>query len=326
MKILHVNNVANVPDGLVKGLKELDVDAQLYQPYVGINKKKMFGPIGVIANRISDARILKAKIKKEKFDIVHIHYAYFGMLGFLGGYEYWLHCHGTDIRRNLYHPLYKVPTIISMKNAKSVLYSTPDLKVHAENKRPDASFLPNPIQTSKFEPTDIPESVHGKVLLISRIDAIKGIDAAFDAIKIIKKKNPSISIDAFLWGPDLERFKDNRLVNWIPTVSYNEIAKLLHNYQVIIGQFELGILGMSEMEAMACARPVVCDFTHYESYHNPPPIVQAKTSDEISQKVLALAESPSECGLIGRKSREWVVENHDYIKVAKRLVEKYESK
>jgi glycosyltransferase involved in cell wall biosynthesis len=326
MKILHINNVANVPDGLVKGLKELEIDAQLYQPYVGINKKKKFGPIGVIANRISDAKILKAKIKKENYDIVHIHYAYFGMLGFLGRYEYWLHCHGTDIRRNLYHPLYKTPTAISMKHAKNILYSTPDLKVHAEKKRPDASFLPNPIQTSMFEPTGIPENVHGKILLISRIDAIKGIDTAFAAIELIKKKNPSVSIDAFLWGPDLDRFKGNCSVNWIPTVSYNEIARLLHNYQVVIGQFALGILGMSEMEAMACARPVVCDFTYGESYQNPPPIVQAKTAEDIALQVLALLESPSECEKVGRKSREWVVENHDYVEVAKRLVRLYETR
>lgn len=323
MRVLHVNNVANVPDGLVKGLREIGVDAHLYQPYVGINKKKRFGPLGVIGNRIIDVKTLNAKIKKESYDIIHIHYAYFGMLGVLGRYEYWLHCHGTDIRRNLYHPLFKQITSLSMRHAKRLLYSTPDLKTHAEKKRPDATFLPNPIQTSLFEPTSISNEGTGKILLISRIDAIKGIDTAFSALAKIKKRNPSVSVDAFLWGPDLDRFKNESFINWIPTTSHDEIANLIHNYQIVVGQFALGILGMSEMEAMACARPVVCDFTYDLWYPEPPPILQAKTEDEVVMQIENLLENPRLCGEIGQAGRDWVVANHDYVSVARKLSQMY---
>lgn len=326
MKVLHINNVANVPDGLVKGLRKIGVDAELYQPYVGINKKRRLGPISVIANRFVDAKSLTKKIKKERYDIVHIHYAYFGMLGILGGYDYWLHCHGTDIRRNQYHPLYKHITSPSMKRANTLLYSTPDLKIHAERKRKDAIFLPNPIQTSLFEPTPLPKQDNRKILLISRIDAIKGVDSAFKALESIKKNNPSVSIDAFLWGPELDKYKDQNFVNWIPTMKHEEISKLIQNYHIVVGQFHLGILGMSEMEAMACARPVVCDFTYGSWYPQEPPVVQAKTVEEIAGRIQELLDDPSMCEDIGEAGRNWVMNNHDYIAVAKRLAEMYEKK
>ncbi|HEY3375703.1 MAG TPA: glycosyltransferase family 4 protein [Candidatus Aquicultor sp.] len=324
MKVLHVNNVANVPDGLVKGLQKVGVDAQLYQPYTGVNISGKLGKLRVVTNRIADARSLKKQILKEEYDIVHIHYAYFGVLGILGNYRYWLHCHGTDIRKNLYRPAFKNVTTTCLNRADRVFYSTPDLKVHADTVRGDAMFLPNPIQTELFEPKGF-DGTHGKVLLISRIDPVKGIDVAFEALEKLKERNPKIEIDAFAWGPDLARFKDKSFVNFIPPVSHSEIATLIPRYQVIVGQFELGIMGMSEMEAMACARPVVSDFEYQSWYAEAPPLVQAKRADEIVAKVERLLGDPRLCEEIGTASRDWVVKYHDYISVAERLAATYSS-
>jgi len=324
MKILHVNNVANVPAGLVEGLRKIGVDAALYQPYTGINTRGKLGKLKVISNRIADTRALGEKIKRERFDIVHIHYAYFGMLGILGGYPYWLHCHGTDIRRNLYHPLFKTATSMSLNRAEQVFYSTPDLKVHAEKARQDAIFLPNPVRTELFEPKGF-NGTANKILLISRIDKVKGIDVAFRALERVKKNNPALEIDAFMWGPDLDRFKDCGFVNFIPTTAHEEIASIIPSYRVIVGQFELGIMGMSEMEAMACARPVVSHFEYQDWYAEAPPLALAKTEDEIVERVEELIENPELCEELGFTGREWVIKYHDYIAVAERLARLYET-
>ncbi|HZD60032.1 MAG TPA: glycosyltransferase family 4 protein [Anaerolineae bacterium] len=324
MKVLHVNNVANVPDGLVKGLRKIGVDATLYQPYTGINKPGRLSKLQVVTNRIADARALAAQISREQYDIVHIHYAYFGMLGVLGGYPYWLHCHGTDIRRNLYHHAYRKITTMSLDRADRVLYSTPDLKPHAEKARADAVFLPNPIRTEMFEPKGF-EGTEDKILLISRIDRVKGVDVAFSALEKLKKNNPTLQIDAFAWGPDLERFKGCGFVNFLPKVPYEDIASLLPNYRIIIGQFELGIMGMSEMEAMACARPVVCHFEYQDWYAEAPPLVLARDEDEIIMRVEELLANLKLCEEVGFAGREWVVKYHDYISVAERLARLYEA-
>ncbi|MBE0447864.1 MAG: glycosyltransferase family 4 protein [Actinobacteria bacterium] len=324
MKVLHVNNVANVPDGLVKGLREIGIEASLYQPYTGIDKPGGLSKLRVITNRVGNARALAAQISRERYDVVHIHYAYFGMLGVLGRYPYWLHCHGTDIRRNLYHPAYKKITFMSLEQADRVLYSTPDLKAHAEKARTDAIFLPNPVHTEMFKPKDF-EGTGDKVLLISRIDKVKGVDVAFSALEKLRKSNPALQIDAFAWGSDLERFKNCGFVNFIPKVSHKDIADIIPNYRVIVGQFELGIMGMSEMEAMACARPVICRFEYQNWYAEAPPLVLAKGEDEIVERIEELLAKPKLCKEIGFSGREWVVKYHDYISVAERLAKMYET-
>lgn len=325
MKILHVNNVANVPEGLVRGLIKIGIDAHLYQPYTGIDKQNRLKKLGVIANRMSDIRSLAKQVHKEKYDIVHIHYAYFGVLGILGGYPYWLHCHGTDIRRNLVHPVYGKPTTMSLAKAKHILYSTPDLKTFADKVRPDAVFLPNPIQTDLFKPKDY-SGPRGKILLISRIDKVKGIDTALGALEKLKTQNPSVKIDAFAWGPDLDRFGDKGFVNFIPRVAHKDFGKLISNYQVIVGQFSLGIMSMSELEAMACARPVVCSFNYQNWYDEAPPLMQAKDEDEIVLQVEGLLAKPKLCEEIGLAGRDWVAKYHDYISVARKLAKMYEDR
>jgi len=324
MKILHINNVASVAESLVAGLRKLGVDAHLYQPYTGVDNFGKLGKFKVGLNRLLDVRTLAANVKKEAYDIVHIHYAYFGMLAVLGDYPYWLHCHGTDIRRNLYHPAFRKITQISLKHAERVLYATPDLKAHAERHRPDASLLLNPVRIDLFKPRS-PGGSTGKILLISRIDKIKGISTAFNALEKLKNEYPDLEIDAFAWGPDFESFKNKQFINFIPKTSHRGMAELIPDYQVIIGQFRLGILGMSEMESMACAKPVVCRFDYHNLYLEAPPIVRADGEDEIVSKVEKLLASPKLCKEIGEAGRDWVVKYHGYISVAERLARDYES-
>lgn len=324
MKVLHVNNVASVAESLVNGLRKLGVDADLYQPYTGIESFGKLSGFKVGVNRFLDARTLAANIRRETYDIVHIHYAYFGMLAVLGNYPYWLHCHGTDVRRNLYHPAFRQITRISLKRAERVLYSTPDLKTHAEHYRPDASLLPNPVRVDLFRPRRR-SKITGRILLISRIDKVKGINIAFKALEKLKREYPNLEIDAFAWGPDFKDFKDKQFVNFIPTTTHRGMAELIPNYQVIIGQFELGIMAMSEMEAMACAKPVICRFDYHNLYPETPPVVGARKEDEIVSKVKWLLENPKLCQEIGEAGRDWVVKYHGYISIAEKLAKDYES-
>jgi len=324
MKILHVNNVASVAESLVAGLGKLGINADLYQPYTGIDNSSKLGKLKVGINRVLDARTLAANVKREAYDIVHIHYAYFGMLAVLGDYPYWLHCHGTDVRRNLYLPAFKKITQMSLTRAERVLYSTPDLKSHVERHRPDAGLLPNPVRIDLFKPRS-PGKTTGKILLISRMDKIKGIGVAFDALEKLKTDYPDLEIDAFAWGPDFESLRNKRFINFIPKTTHRGMAELLPDYQIVIGQFELGILGMSEMEAMSCAKPVVCRFDYSSIYPEAPPIVRAHGAHEIISKVEELLASPKLCREIGEVGRDWVVKYHGYIPVAERLAKDYES-
>ncbi len=326
MKVLHVNNVADVPNQLVRGLVKLGVDAELYQPYIGGFSVGKLGKVKVATRRLADIKNVADEIKRKNFELVHIHYAYFGLLGVLGRFPFWLHCHGTDVRRNLNHPLYKVPTVTSLKKAERVLYSTPDLKTHIDRIRTDGIYLPNPIDTDAYSPLEtsrLPTPVK-RILLISRIEEIKGAAQTFAAASILKKRFPKIEIAAPKWGPELAKYESNQAVDFFPRVPYEEMASLINGFDIVVGQTKLGILSMSELEAMACAKPLICHFAFRESYQKAPPTLEARTADEIVEHVERLIVNPEDANALGNQGRDWVVENHNYLTVAQKLLSLYQ--
>jgi hypothetical protein len=93
---------------------------------------------------------LVRRLRAEQYDVIHIHYAYLGMVGVLGKFPYILHCHGGDIRDIT--PFTRWITSRALKNAGLVFFATPDLGPGVRKTRPDAAFLPNPIDTRVFRP------------------------------------------------------------------------------------------------------------------------------------------------------------------------------
>lgn len=323
MKVLHVNNVANVPAQLVKQLRRLGVDAELHQPTIGGFEVGPGGKLGVAGRRLIDAATLRRHVRRGRFDIVHIHYAYFGVLGILGGYDFWLHCHGTDVRRNPYHPFFRLPTLMSLARAKRILYSTPDLAEHVARFRPDGRFLPNPVDTELFSPGPSPPVP--RILIISRIDKIKGIDQVLEAASVVKRRHPAVSITAIGWGPDLAAFRDAEGVQFVPKVAHELLPNLIRDHTLILGQVKVGGLGMSELEAMACARPVICNFKYGSWYDDPAPVLQAEGARQMVERIEELLDDSDSARNAGRAGREWVSRHHGAGRVAAELLKFYES-
>ncbi|HDP70241.1 MAG TPA: glycosyltransferase [Actinobacteria bacterium] len=329
LKILHINNVANVPSTLVEGLKKAGFSAQLYQPAVGTDNNHKLSNLALLSQRIKDILKLAKYIKNEDFDIVHIHYAYFGILGIIGRYPFFLHCHGTDVRENLKHPIFKFPTIFSLKKASKVLYSTPDLYQYIKPIRKDAVFLPNPVDTENFKPANIknqPEAEDGiSILIISRLDKTKGAVKAFEAAKIIKEKHPNVSFAAFEWGDDLRNYPFVPEIKLIQKVEYQQMPKIINSYDIIIGQLEIGAIGMSELEALASGKPVICNFIYGNIYKESPPFLLAKDAKDIKNHIETLIRKRGLIKKIGDKGRDWVVKNHGQETIVKELLKIYES-
>jgi len=91
---------------------------------------------------------------------------------------------------------------------------------------------------------------------------------------------------------------------------------------VVVGQLRLGILSMSELEGMACGKPVVGEFRYPDTYDKAPPILTGDAPEECAAQVMRLLDSATLRASVGERSREWVVEHHDYRQVA-RLIEGY---
>jgi glycosyltransferase involved in cell wall biosynthesis len=325
MKIAQVNDISNVPSALVEGLRSLGHDATLFPLNLVGGKLPTWSKALLLPWRGQEMRSLNRQIRGGRFDVVHIHFAYLGWAGILGKYPYFLHCHGTDVRRNL-RAWYQRPFIVrSLERARRVFFSTPDLAEYVLPVRPDAVWVPNPISAVFFGPDDAPDGDQGRrpcVLFISSLSRIKGVERAFQVIELLNERVPDVEICVMGFGDQLRRYEKRPEITVLPRVAHEDMPALIRRCDVAVGQLRLGIVSMSEAEAMACGKPVVGEFHYPEAYSEPPPILTGETPEALADHIVHLLDDADERRDVGRRSREWVMKHHDCRLVA-RMLESY---
>ena len=318
MKILHVREIANVAATLVQGLQKLGHEAEL-RP-MRVRRAEGALDIAGVPARFLEAAEISRYIRRSRFDIVHIHWAYMGWMGIAGRYPYLLHCHGFDLTRNLGWPFLGWLTRRAVAKAQRVFYSTPDLAPYAARLRGDAAFIPNPVNLERFRPSKGPGG--GRVLLISRFEPKKGPETALAIVRELKRREPAAQVDAFDWGTARPQPADAALLNLMHRVTYEQMPELLAGYDAVIGQFRLGILSMSELEAMACGKPVLSFFDYPQVYDEPPPVFSTRDALEGAETLSDLLRDEGMRREAGERSRDWVERHHDHMEVA-RLLERH---
>lgn len=325
MRILHVNDIAGVGTTLTRELRRMGHDATLRRlRLVGggapTGIKILLSPV-----RLAELAAVQLESARGRFDIVHYHYAYVGALASLGRRTTAVHCHGTDVRAGLRDPLRRPLVLLALRSASLVLVATPDILPAVRAVRPDAVFLPDPVDTAAFRPLAREPDGTIRVLLISAPLAIKGIEHVAAAVRPLMG-TPGIVVHAISRGPgDARRFRELGVPTLIPAVPHDRMPELISAYDIVVGQAAVGALGMSELEALACGRPVVAPFRYAAAYGSPPPLVGADVSDpgEATAEIRRLAADTDRREAIGRESRAWVERHHGARRIADRLVELY---
>lgn len=324
MRILHIHDIANVGSTLVEGLRQIGHEAELRRLNLAVPHGSTLAKLLVSPLRLREMWRVNQDVRRGRYDIVHIHFAYLGWLGILGRYPYFLHCHGSDIRRDMKDWRRRWFIEKSLQRAQKVFFATPDLANLIYPLRPDAIFLPNPVNTEQFHPSPIQTQSSTKILLGSAFYAVKGVELAMTGLQAIIQQHPEVAITAFATGPEYPRYQDCPGIQFISPVSHTEMPALYQAHDFVIGQFEIGSLGMVELESMACGKPVICYYAGNQGHTSSPPILNAQSAPQITEKISYLLKNRAEIDAWGQKGRTWVLETHDYRLIVNRLVVLYQ--
>jgi glycosyltransferase involved in cell wall biosynthesis len=250
-----------------------------------------------------------SRLKREKYDVVHIHWLANGIVGVLAGGPFFAQAHGSDVHRNLDNPVYRWVTNPVLRNAKAVFYVTPNLPAYMAGYREKLVYLPNPVDLDD-PPGPAPSRV-SKVLIFTRLDPIKGVDRTFPAVERLSKVAEVTALD---WGPLSKEYvrKYQGSVTFVETIPHAEVGAFLGRFDLVIGQMKQGILSLMEIEALGAGRPVITGINWSLYPDDPPPVIAASGPDAIAAAVEKLREDSAELARLSREGREWAVRNHGY--------------
>lgn len=323
MRIVHVNDIASVGTTLVAAQRLLGHDATLRPLRLVAGGGPAALKLLALPARLGELRAVNRDVRAAGADVVHVHYAYMGWAGILGRYPYVVHCHGTDVRAGLRDPLRGPLVRRSLAAARAVFVSTPDLLPLVCPLRPDALLVPNPVDTSVFRPREDAPPAAGTILLISAFSEVKRVDVAVEAVRLLRTRRPDVRVTAVDHGPLADRYRDEPGLRFVPRRPHEEMAALIREHAIVLGQFGIGSLGMAELEAMACGRPVVCHHVQERAYPEPPPLLAAGSPELAAEHLERLVDDPETASEMGARASAWVLEHHGYLEVARRLVDRY---
>ena len=328
MRILYIYNINRVAEIHARELALRNHSTLLYQPDLSGGLSPLPIKLMKMPKRLFDLRHIVGKLNSKYFDLVHIHWASYAFLGFACQIPFIVECHGTDVRARLKNPFFRLLLVPGFRRAAAILCITPDLLPIVRTVRPDAQFFPAPVDTQQFAPFEDPPSNSEHpwtILLFMRLDPEKGPDVAIDGILRFIERHPNVRVKMLDWGLLKEKLKRKygKRFEFIALVPPDQVPELILSADVVVGQLLSGAFGLSELQAMSCAKPVICSFNYDEVYPEAPPICKAATPAQVDKHLEVLFQRPDLGADLGQKARDWIITNHSYQILSQRLEELY---
>lgn len=260
--------------------------------------------------RLLEAIRLARLIARMRPDIVHIHWLPNALVGLFLRVPWVIHCHGSDIRNLSGWRRHAYPRLL--RRATAVVYSTPDLAAAVLAYRADATYAPTPV-------ADSPDTaqITRDVLVASRAARIKGSHIAAEALRLLVQARPNLRVAA-VDGPDFDHPATR-----LPFTTKSDFLREVGSSRIIMGQFVLQALGISELEAMSCARPVVTS-VDLTLYPEPPPVLSHSEPARIAEYVAQLLDDQELAERLGAAGRTWVRRYHSHAHVRHLLLSMYQ--
>ena len=307
MRVLHLNNPAQVASNLVLAQRALGIESNL----VVTGNKGLHGNYDYDLSDI-DTNFVQGKLETGKrlynlikdCDILHYHgqavskgYRDLVMWSGIMNKPVILHHHGSEIRNKEY-PRFANQLV------KHRFVSTPDLLQFV----PDAEWLPNPVNLDKIKYSK--PKIEGKLRILhaSNNRKIKNTQTIVEVINKLEKDG--LEID-FTLAENLE---------------HERLMELIGENALIIDWLNpnFGIYGVFSIEAMASGRAVICTLTDtlYEKYDLP--IINC-SPHELSSTIRDIYSDREHLVDKGKSGYDFVHKCHDSVGIAKKVIKKYES-
>ncbi len=194
----------------------------------------------------------------------------------------------------------------------------------------NAIYIPHYLDQQFYSPGESSQkqkivSQHGgdfNIFSTGRLDvSTKGSNIAAGAIVEFLQKHKNARLMQMAWGNDLETMKDWFASNgvadqvvWLPLSGKKRLVEYLRMADCFVGQFVLGAYGHADLEAMACAVPVIgyIDPTSYGVLcpTGMPPIINTKESKGVLDGLEKLIADRQYAKGLGANLRAWFEANH----------------
>ena len=305
-RVAVVNDIAGVATTEVSALRAAGWDAYFHEVRRIGARWPRWAKVAAAPLRLALTVPLILRLRRGRYDIVHVHFVSQGFLGALSGRPFVLHAHGSDLHQNLSNPVYRAWTRMWMRRARAILYVTPNLKPYLNEFAAKARLVPNPVDTKRFAGIQPPSALRS-VLIFMRLEPIKGARKVFDAVDELSR---SVAISAMAWGQltDELRRAHGSSVTFLDPVPHDEVPALIGRFDAVVGQMEQGVPGLSELEAMSAARPVFMRLDFADG--DPPPVVNVAGTSELVAAVARLRDQPKAMVPLGEAGRAWVERRH----------------
>jgi len=294
--IVQVGYVANVPYFLCYGLEALGVPCYNIVPQSILRSKyaRIFygsiyngNPLKVNLLIVDDAtydhfilsvlRILEKMKRRYRNLIVHLHigsalrdHFILKLISKILNFRVFVHMHGTDLRDLIYS---KAEILKIIHEEKPWFVSTPDLLTYCKHLNIKCIWLHNPIDPIIFSELKLRTKPWNtgtiRVFIPTRFDHTKGLNVFFDLLVNALSKNPKLLNDCILYTIvwpgttsamhhyiQLLRNKGIKM-KLLPLLSRKELLEIYHRSNIVIGQFVLGVLSLTELEAPALQNYVI---------------------------------------------------------------------
>lgn len=318
-RILHLFDCAGVGATLVRSGRELGYH---WSHVPGRDTSSDGATLMGHAHRLRGVAAWTARrwIKTLPADLLHVHFGTrVNIANRWPQRPFVVHFHGTDIRDFYRDPRQRGIIQWGADSAKAVFYATPDLAEHARQARPDAQYLPNPVDLA-----ELPEwqpSAEPRILFASRWGEAKGGAEQLELVARLSRalSGTGIRLEGLDWGENAGQAAALG-VTLVPTMGKSGYLSWLAGAHVVVGQ-STGLLGISELQAMGIGVPTVAD-VRPGLY---PGIVPVLGQGGLSERVEAIVEAAKDPAAAASQlgARSWLSEHHDPATIVRQLAAVY---